>query len=239
LLVGHHRRHSPILRAARHVIDTGILGRPVAVTGAAMFRKPDTYFDEAPWRRAPGGGPLLINMIHEIDDLRYLCGEITSVQAITRSSARGFDVEDTAAVNLAFANGMLGSFMLSDTAASALSWELTSGEDPAYPNAPSVDCYVLAGDVGSLGVPTLRLMVYDETPSWWEPWRSEVVDVRRRDPLAEQIEHFCAVIEGDAAPLVSGWDGVQNLFVVEAILEACRSGTVIPTANLRAAQQDA
>jgi predicted dehydrogenase len=239
LLVGHHRRHSPILRAARRVIDSGILGRLVAVTGAAMFRKPDTYFYEAPWRRAPGGGPLLINMIHEIDDLRYLCGEITSVQAITSSSARGFDVEDTAAVNLAFANGMLGSFMLSDTAASALSWELTSGEDPAYPNAPGVDCYVLAGDVGSLGVPTLRLTAYDGTPSWWEPLRSEVVNVRRRDPLAEQLGHFCDVIRGDAAPLVTGWDGVQDLLVVEAIAEAGRSGTVIPTPDVRAAPQDA
>lgn len=233
LLVGHHRRHSPVLRAARRVVDSGLLGRLVAVTGAAMFRKPDTYFAEAPWRRARGGGPLLINMIHGIDDLRYLCGEITSVQAMMSSSARGFEVEDTAAVNLSFANGSLGSFMLSDTAASALSWELTSGEDPTFPNARGVDCYVLAGDVGSLGVPTLRLAAYAGTPSWREPLRSDVVDVRRRDPLAEQLEHFCDVIKGDAAPLATAWDGVQNLFVIEAIAEAGRRGTVIPTPDLR------
>lgn len=239
LLVGHHRRHSPILRAARRVIDSGVLGRLVSVVGAATFRKPDTYFDEAPWRREHGGGPLLINMIHEIDSLRYLCGEIESVQAIASRSVRGLDVEDTVAVNLAFVSGMLGTFMLSDTAASAMSWELTSGENPAYPNVPGIDCYTVAGDAGSLGVPTMRLASYAGTPSWWEPLRSEVVDVERRDPLAEQIRHFCAVIRGDATPLVTGWDGVQNVLVVKAIEEAGRRGEVVPIRNARAVAEGA
>lgn len=234
LLVGHHRRYSPILGAARSVIEGGILGRLVAVTGAAMFRKPDAYFDDGPWRRLPGGGPLLINMIHEIDSLRYLCGEITSVQAVVSTSARGFRVEDTVAINMAFEGGALGTFMLSDAAAAAVSWELTSGENPAYPNVPDVDCYVLAGDVGSLGIPTMRLNSYEGTPSWWEPLRLEVLDVRRRDPLAEQIGHFCAVIKGDVAPLVTGWDGSQNLLVVDAIAEAGRTGTIVAIPSLRA-----
>jgi predicted dehydrogenase len=194
-----------------------------------MFRKPDAYFDEAPWRRAPGGGPLLINMIHEIDDLRYLCGEITAVQATASSAVRGYDVEDTVAITLVFQGGALGTFLLSDTAASAVSWELTSGENPAYPNAPDVDCYVIAGDVGSLGVPTMRLMAYEGQPSWWEPLPASVIDVARRDPLAEQLRHFCAVIREEADPLVTGWDGVQNLVVTEAIAVAARTGAVVPT----------
>lgn len=233
LLIGHHRRHSPILQAARRVIDRGTLGRLVAVTGAAMFRKPDAYFEDAPWRREPGGGPLLINMIHEVDDLRYLCGEITAVQAIASSAARGFEVEDTVAITLVFGGGALGTFLLSDTAASAVSWELTAGENPAYPNAPDVDCYVIAGDRGSLGVPTLRLRTYAATPSWWEPMRSEVIEVARRDPLAEQLEHFCAVVRGEAEPLVTGWDGVQDLVVIEAIALAARTGAVVPTPRAR------
>ncbi len=239
LLVGHHRRHSPILRVARRVIESGVLGRLVAVTGAAMLRKPDSYFDEAPWRREPGGGPLLINMIHEIDSLRYLCGEIESVQALASRAIRGFEVEDTVAVNLAFASGALGTFLLSDTAASAVSWELTSGENAAYPNVSGVDCYVIAGDAGSLGVPTMRLRRYAGTPSWLEPLQSEIVDVERRDPLAEQIAHFCAVIRGDASPLVTGLDGVQNLRVVQAIADAGRTGAIVATPGVRASGQDA
>jgi predicted dehydrogenase len=233
LLVGHHRRHSPILAAARRVVDSGVLGRPVALTGSAMFRKPDGYFDEAPWRRRAGGGPLLINMIHEVDTLRYLFGEITSVQAIAASSVRRFEVEDTVAVSLVFASGALGTFLLSDAAASTASWELTSGENAAYPSVADVDCYVLAGDAGSLGIPTMRLSVYKGTPSWWEPLRHAVVEVARSDPLAAQLAHFCAVIRGDADPLVTAWDGAQNVLVVNAIAEAGRTGRIVPAPDVR------
>ena len=70
ILVGHHRVHSPLLATARSIVQSGRLGRIVAVVGSAMFYKPDGYFDEAPWRRQAGGGPILINLIHESDCFR-------------------------------------------------------------------------------------------------------------------------------------------------------------------------
>ena len=153
LLVGHHRRHSIILAKARETVQDGILGQIVAVMGSALFYKPDYYFDEGPWRRETGGGPILINMIHEVDDLRYLCGEIVAVQALASSETRGFPVEDTVAINLRFADGALGTFMLSDTAASARSWEQTSQENASYAHYPDEDCYLISGTRGSLAVP--------------------------------------------------------------------------------------
>ncbi len=229
VLVGHHRAHSPILAAARAIVASGALGPLVAVTGSAMFYKPREYFDEAPWRRQPGGGPILINLIHEIGNLRSLAGEIVAVQALASSATRGFPVEDTVAVNLRFANGALGNFMLSDTAASARSWEQTSHENKAYPTYPDEDCYVLVGTRGSLAVPTMRLKVYDrdEDRSWWKPFRMDVATVDRSDPLAHQLAHFCAVIRGDAQPLVSVRDGLQNLRITEAIAAAARTGRVV------------
>jgi len=229
ILIGHHRVHSPLLASACSIVREGTLGRLVAVMGSAVFYKPDGYFDEAPWRRLPGGGPILINLIHEIGNLRAICGEIVAVQALASSAVRNFPVEDTVAINLRFANGALGTFMLSDTAASAQSWEQTSQENQSYATYPDEDCYVIVGTDGSLAVPTMRLRTYasKEDRSWWKPFRTGVVPIDRADPLARQLAHFCAVIRGETAPRVTARDGLANLRVTEAIAEAARTGTTI------------
>jgi predicted dehydrogenase len=229
LLVGHHRRHSPILAKAREIVRQGRLGRLVAVVGSALYYKPDGYFSEGPWRREPGGGPILINMIHEVDDLRSVCGEIDAVQARASSATRGFPVEDTVTIGLRFGNGALGSFVLSDTAAAARSWEQTSGENLSYARYPDEDCYLITGIDGSLSVPTMRLKTVVGERSWWQPMKEEIVAVERADPLALQLEHFCAVVRGEARPLVEGRDALQTLRVTLAIAEAARTGRIVAT----------
>jgi predicted dehydrogenase len=107
VLVGHHRRHNPRIKAIRDAIAAGQIGQLTAVVGLWLLKKPDDYFDVA-WRREPGGGPVLINLVHDLDNLRFICGEIVHVQALTSNKARGFAVEDTAALLLRFANGALG-----------------------------------------------------------------------------------------------------------------------------------
>jgi predicted dehydrogenase len=229
ILVGHHRRHSAIMARACEVVQAGTLGPIVAVLGSALFYKPDGYFDEAPWRSQPGGGPILINMIHEIGNLRSLCGEIDSVQAFASNATRGLPVEDSVAINFRFASGALGTFLLSDTAASARSWEQTSGENKRYANYPDEDCYLIAGTMGSLAVPTMRLRTYAarESRSWWTPFETTNAGTAEVDPLERQLAHFCAVIRGQATPLVTVRDGLQNLRVTEAVAEAARTGKVI------------
>lgn len=163
LLTGHHRQHSPIMAKSRELIQRGVLGTIVAVTGTALFYKPDQYFDVGGgWRRKPGGGPILINLTHEVNSLLSLVGDIASVQAMTSHAVRGFPVEDTAAIVFRFANGALGTFLLSDTAASARSWEQTSQENRSYPTYEDEDCYHIAGTAGSLSIPTMRLKVFPD-----------------------------------------------------------------------------
>ncbi|PJY93724.1 Gfo/Idh/MocA family protein [Pseudomonas donghuensis] len=234
LLVGHHRAHSTILAKAREVIAEGLLGNLVAVMGSALFYKPDDYFDAAPWRRQIGGGPVLINMIHEISNLRSLCGEIVAVQAQASSATRGFAVEDSVAISLRFASGALGTFMLSDTAACARSWEQTTGENLDYPSYADEDCYVISGTRGSLSIPSMRLKYYEQRAdrSWWKPFNSTVVPLHSADPLARQLAHFCQVIRGHEPPLVSVRDGLRNVQIVEAISSAARSGQIVATDSL-------
>lgn len=229
VLIGHHRAHSPIMAKARQVVESGQLGRLVAVMGSATFLKPDHYYVDGPWRKEPGGGPILLNMIHEVHNLRMLCGDIVAVQAFASHDTRGFAVEDTVAINLRFANGVLGTFMLSDTAACARSWEQTSQENKAYPTYEDEDCYVIAGTNGSLSVPTMRLKTYPrpEDRSWWKPFEVGTVGMVRDDPLKHQIEHFGAVVRGEAEPLVSARDGLRNLQITEAIVEAAQSGRTV------------
>ena len=229
VLIGHHRAHSPIMAKAREVLASGQLGRLVTVVGSATFYKPEKYYADAPWRSQPGAGPILLNMIHEVHNLRMLCGDIVAVQAFASDATRGFAVEDTVAINLRFANGALGTFMLSDTAASPRSWEQTSQENKAYPSYDDEDCYVISGTNGSLSVPTMRLKTYPrpEDRSWWKPFEVGTVGMVRDDPLKHQIEHFGAMVRGEAEPLVSACDGLLNLRVTEAIADAARTGRVV------------
>ena len=222
LLAGHHRQHNPLVTKAVEVVRSGALGRLVAVVGTAMFPKPTSYYEEEPWRRQAGGGPILINLIHEVGNLRALCGEVQAVQAMASNAVRGFAVEDTVAIGLQFVSGALGTFLLSDTAAAAQSWEQTTGENPDYPTYPDEDCYLIAGTQGSLAFPTLRLRRFDGEPSWWTPMRQEALAAPRLDPLDAQLANFCAVIRGEARPVVTARDGLANLRVVEAIARAAR-----------------
>ena len=121
--------------------------------------------------------------------------------------------------------------MLSDTAASARSWEQTSQENTSYPTYPDEDCYHIAGTTGSLSVPTMRLKVFGGDPSWWEPFEASTVELDRSDPLANQVDHFAAVIRGEAEPICSGRDGLRTLQVVDAVLAAARTRQPVQVAG--------
>jgi predicted dehydrogenase len=229
VLIGHHRAHSPIMERARSIVRSGQLGRLVAVQGSACFYKPAEYFEQSPWRTQLGAGPILLNMIHEVHNLRMLCGEIQAVQAFKSHAVRQYAVEDTVAITLQFASGVLGTFMLSDVAASAKSWEQTSQENKAYPSYDDEDCYVLSGTNGSLSIPTMRLKTYpsDADRSWWKPFQVKQETLLREDPIERQMAHFASCIKGECAPLVSARDGLNNLRVTEAIAQAAQSGQTV------------
>ena len=154
LLTGHHRRHNPLMRQAKEAIDSGRLGQIVAVHGICWFYKPDDYFD-AEWRRKKGAGPVFLNLIHDVDNLRYLCGDVVAVQAQETNALRGNEVEDAAVILLRFASGVLGTVNVSDEIVSPWSWELTSGENPAYTHTAE-SCYQIGGTRGSLTDPLPR-----------------------------------------------------------------------------------
>jgi predicted dehydrogenase len=222
LLVGHHRRHNPVIQEAKKAIEAGRLGQIASVHGSCWFYKPDDYFD-IPWRRQKGAGPVFTNLIHDVDLLRYLCGEVVSVQAFESNALRGNEVEETAVILLKFANGALGTVNVSDKIVAPWSWELTSGENPAYAHTQET-CYMIGGTRGSLTVPQLDLWRNLTKPSWWEPIVSERLAFEAKDPLGLQIRNFCAVIRDAAQPVVTGREGLNTLKVIAAVKAAAASG---------------
>ncbi len=229
ILIGHHRRHNPLIADAKRRIDKKSLGEIVAVHANFWLYKPDDYFS-AEWRTKHGAGPVFINLIHDIDLLQHLVGEVRSVMAMESNEVRGFEVEDTAALILRFRNGAIGTVTVSDTIVAPWSWELTAAENPAYP-VTGQTCYQIGGTKGSLEVPTGRIWSQSGERSWWHPIGSETNTIEAADPLVVQLDHFCDVIEGNAEPFVSGEDGVRSLQVIEAIKQSAKTGTAVDVAS--------
>lgn len=223
LLVGHHRRHNGMVKAAKDAIASGAIGDVRAVQATCWFYKPDYYFDVAPWRTKHGAGPISVNLVHDVDLLRYFCGEVESVQAVSTPSRRGFENEDLATAILRFASGAVATISVSDSIVSPWSWELTARENPAYP-ATQESCYLIGGSMGGLSLPDLRLWTHGETPDWWTPINAKTLRCDMDDPLVRQMKHFGRVISGEEEPLVTGLEGLKSLEVVEAVAKSAATG---------------
>jgi predicted dehydrogenase len=220
-LVGHHRRYLAAVQQASQIIASGRLGALVAASVVWATRKPDEYFNTV-WRTQPGGGPLLINAIHEIDMLRHLCGEIDQVSGIKSNAMRGFAVEDSAALLLQFANGCLGTLTCTDAGFSPWTIEQGSHENPNFPYTGQ-SAYRLIGTKGSLELPVLRTWTARDPADirWDRPILDEDHAPDFHDPFEAQLGHFQRMIRTDEPPIVSVLDGARTL---AATLAAMQSG---------------
>ena len=224
VLVGHHRRHSPFIQEARSIIEGGSLGKLVAVSMFWALLKPSDYPDVEWRRRRPGGGPTLINLVHELDTMRFVCGEVSQVYAQASSSARGLEVEDSLTISVPFENGVLGSVVASDATPSPWSYEATTHENTDYFHTDE-NRYYFFGTAGSLAFPQMDVWRYSDADN--SGWQHSMVKsgqaVVRANPLTRQLEHFCRVIRGEEEPLADAPDGARSLSVALAVLESIES----------------
>ncbi|WP_421906892.1 Gfo/Idh/MocA family oxidoreductase [Mameliella sp.] len=211
LIVGHHRRCHPFIQATREALPQ--IGQLVGLQGMWCLRKHDSYYD-APWRRAPGAGPLATNLTHEIDLLNVFAGLPVEVTALTSNATRGHVIEDTAALAFRFETGALGSFLISDAGASPWSFEAASAENPAV--AASGEDYIrMTGTLGALSFPSLTRWGASGPGEveWSKPLkRLDPPGFDKVDPLRIQIDRFAAFLDSGADDILcQPRDGIAAL----------------------------
>ncbi|KAJ5802671.1 uncharacterized protein N7503_005121 [Penicillium pulvis] len=242
LLVGHHRRFNPYTRATKSVLDSGSLGRPIAVNGLWTIYKPATYF-EAPtdWRasRNQGGGVIPINLVHDIDLMHHFFGPIVRVQAekiLPQRPSPPHDADEGAALTLRFASGVVGTFLVCDATPSPHNFETGTGENPLIARSPTgegADFYRIFGSDASLSVPDLTRWSYDgqAEKSWSQTLNVEKIPLPDESaPFDLQVAHFVDVIRGEAEPSCSGEEGLRALVVCEAVQKAMQTGQPVEIA---------
>lgn len=254
LLAGHHRRFNPYVVATKRIIESkkNSIGQITAISGLWALYKPPAYFDPpTEWRRnGESGGPVWINLIHEIDILHYLLGShIIRVAAFETPKHRGHDAEEGGAIILHFENGVVGTFLLSDAVVSPHAFEMGTGENPVIPKTGK-DVYRIFGTDGTLSVPDLRRSFYDVADGREKSWNSELSEVtetleawlseeeRTKVPFELQVAHFFRVIRYNEKLVCSGEDGLAAVRVAEAVRMALRTGRVVDVERADAATGD-
>lgn len=239
LLIGHHRRYHPFAARAREIIQSRELGDPVMASIIWAVRKPDAYFRQGAWRLGADGGPLLINLIHELDLMLCIFGPVREVQAIASNARRGGAVEDSAAIAFRFENEMLATVMLSDAALTPWSFEGASGENPNI--APTgASSWHVGCTQGAFDFPMLNVWRPGQPGEgdWSRPLETARITTQTVDPLRAQLEHFASLVRGESrTPQVSGQDGLEALRLLVAIKQAAESGVAVqlPASGIRQA----
>lgn len=220
LVVGHHRRFSSKMIKLKEVLSSGIIGDLVGVNMLWILAKDLPYFKDE-WRISEGGGPLLINGIHDIDNLRFATDvKIDSVYATARNTIRNNVVEDSVAIILEAKDGPIINYFISDGIPSPWSYEFNVKENPKY-HYYDENCYTFFGTKGSISFPSFKVYSYNEEAYGWDhELIIEEIDVLGNDPMTAELKHFVNVLRGKEKSFVTGEDALETLKVLNAIKES-------------------
>ncbi len=185
--------------ALRERVANGQVGKPVFARSEFSYPGPTHPRKWLTNAKIAGGGPIADVGVHCIDALRYILNdEIIRVAATGISDQESGDVEASAVLSLDFAQGTLGSVMVS-----ARSGYRTPLE--------------IVGETGSLRADDALSV---ERPITLELRRGGTIveqeTLSNAEAYARQVDAFSAAIKGDAEFPVPGEEGWQNQEVLDA-----------------------
>ncbi len=221
-----NRRFHPAMDAFKRSVDDGRFGKLTLCEASVKWYRDQAYYDSGAWRGTwalDGGGALMNQSIHLIDQLIYLAGDVASVSASTACLAHeGIEVEDTAVAILEFKNGARGVIQ-----GSTACWSSTG--HPAEVN--------LCGDQGSAFLADEKFKVWDFAESAPEDevvlaelmQNSEAKGLGANDPTAINFEghrlnfeDVVGAIRAGRAPSVRGEEARRAVALICAIYESAR-----------------
>lgn len=110
LFVVKQNRFNSTLQLVKRQLKRGRFGKLAMVAVNVFWQRPQSYYDQASWRGTWefDGGALMNQASHYVDLLDWLVGPVESVSASIATLGRAIEVEDTAALQLRWRNGALG-----------------------------------------------------------------------------------------------------------------------------------
>lgn len=202
------------MAAARDILRAGILGRILAVRLTALGDKPDHYWTggytqrvKTDWRTLKarsGGGILIMNLIHDLNTVRWVTGlEVSRVYAEYDTLATEVEVEDTLSATVRYEGGAIGTFV----GGSAM-----RGGGHADLRGPRIYC-----EKGQIILAPEPLIYQTEpaeggTPGAWQPLHYAGPKGDRQ----HMVEGFAAAVLNGTEPPVTGLDGRKALEIAVA-----------------------
>ncbi|NSW57934.1 MAG: Gfo/Idh/MocA family oxidoreductase [Armatimonadetes bacterium] len=210
--VGYFMRHHPNLKEIKALIEIGKIGKvnTVQLKTSHFIGKCWSGSPEVFWADAATGGGVIRDASQGLDLIQWLVGAVSQVAAMRARFMPDVDpdVEDAAALILRFANGALGTAILSrwrQNFKSGLELDGTLG---------SIEWAYESGEV--------RLYTEED-----KSWRTHQVEVEQDDLFIAQARNFVAACRGEQTPAATGMDGKRALMAALAAQEAAESGGLV------------
>ena len=217
LFVVKQNRLNATMQLLKKAVDTGRFGRIYMATVNVFWTRPQSYYDDAPWRGRwdMDGGAFLNQASHYVDMLDWLVGPVDNVHAYTATLARDIEAEDTGVMSLRLRCGGLASINVT---------MLTHGKN----FEGSITVLGERGTVRIGGVAVNKIEHWEfETP---EPGDDEVRAANYTAPSVYGFGHplyYANVIDtlrGEASAQVDGYSGLRSLEVIIAAYRSARDG---------------
>ena len=217
LFVVKQNRLNPTLQLLKAAVDGGRFGAVHLVTVNVFWTRPQSYYDDAPWRGRwdLDGGAFLNQASHYVDMVDWLVGPVDSVHAYTATLARDIEAEDTGVMGLRLRRGGLASINVT---------MLTHGKN--FEGSITI--------LGEKGTVRIGGVAVNQIQHW------EFADRRPEDETVRDVGYATPSVYGPGHPLyydnvigtmrgeqnaeVDGYEGLRSLEVVIAAYRSARDG---------------